>query len=460
MKLNIPWINSRRRFIFAVLIDFFINILFYSFAYSKIFNAYPNFIVPTSISIFWIILSYIFGRYMICKKINVKEISNTLLKAFAIFISCNIVYLTLNWFNKFLYLLFGKSNQFILIEQNQNVFFLKTTFMIAIFSCLIQYFLSIFTHKIYTLNRYWLFYGSEDNLITFKREIFESERDTKFIKINSEINLGTMDFEDIEGIIIGSKVEMNQVDLEKIFYLKSRGLSILNELNWCENKLQRIPPYIINNKFRIIEKFNSIDDSYSIRIKRIGDFIVSLFLLLITFPLNVIIALLIYLEDKGPIFYSQTRTGFRGKKIIIYKFRSMIINAEKSGPQWAKNKDDRITKVGRIIRATRLDELPQLLSVLEGSMSLIGPRPERPEIEQKFIEEIPFYKYRTILKPGISGWAQVNYPYGASLEDTINKLSYDIYYINHISFLFDFLILLKTIKTVFNAKGYKPKIKL
>ena len=135
----------------------------------------------------------------------------------------------------------------------------------------------------------------------------------------------------------------------------------------------------------------------------------------------------------------------------------MIINAEKSGQQWAKNRDNRITKIGRIIRATRLDELPQLLSVLQGTMSLIGPRPERPEIEQKFIEEIPFYKYRTILKPGISGWAQVNYPYGASLEDTV---SYDIYYINHISFLFDLLILFKTIKTVFNAKGYQPKVNL
>jgi len=252
---------------------------------------------------------------------------------------------------------------------------------------------------------------------------------------------------------------MNQVDIEKIFNLKSKGFNIIDELNWCENKLQRIPPYMINNKFKIIEKFNAIDDSYNIRIKRIGDFIISLFLLLITLPLNIIVALLIYLEDKGPIFYSQVRTGFRGKKIIIYKFRSMIIDAEKTGPQWAKNEDKRITRIGKIIRATRIDELPQLLAVLEGTMSLIGPRPERPEIEEKFLKEIPFYKYRTILKPGISGWAQVNYPYGASLEDTINKLSFDIYYINHISFLFDLLILVKTIKTVLNAKGYESKVR-
>ena len=112
----------------------------------------------------------------------------------------------------------------------------------------------------------------------------------------------------------------------------------------------------------------------------------------------------------------------------------MIIDAERYGAQWSSKEDKRVTKVGKIIRATRLDELPQLLSVVEGKMSLIGPRPERPEIEESLLKEIPFYKYRNVIKPGISGWAQVNYPYGASLEDTINKLSYDIYYISHVSF--------------------------
>ena len=137
----------------------------------------------------------------------------------------------------------------------------------------------------------------------------------------------------------------------------------------------------------------------------------------------------------------------------------MVKNAEKSGPQWSQKEDKRITKIGKIIRALRLDELPQLLSVIEGTMSLIGPRPERPEIENKLFKEIPYYKYRHILKPGISGWAQVNYPYGASKEDTVNKLSYDIYYINHISFFLDLFILFKTMKIVFNAKNYKPKSK-
>ena len=154
-----------------------------------------------------------------------------------------------------------------------------------------------------------------------------------------------------------------------------------------------------------------------------GDFTVSLILLLIASPLFILISLLIYLEDGKPIFNSQIRTGFKGKKIRIYKFRSMIKNAEKFGPQWSSSEDLRITKVGKIIRAFRIDELPQLLSTIKGNMSLIGPRPERPEIEKSLLNEIPFYEYRNILKPSISGWAQVNFNYAASKEDTEKKLS-------------------------------------
>ena len=135
----------------------------------------------------------------------------------------------------------------------------------------------------------------------------------------------------------------------------------------------------------------------------------------------------------------------------------MKINAEKDGIQWSQKRDQRITKVGKLIRATRLDELPQLLCVLQGSMSLIGPRPERPEIESKLLKELPYYNYRYIIKPGISGWAQVNYPYGASILDTKIKLSFDIYYIKHFSILLDILILFKTIKMLIHVKGSVPK---
>ena len=145
------------------------------------------------------------------------------------------------------------------------------------------------------------------------------------------------------------------------------------------------------------------------------------------------------------------------KIIKIIKFRSMHVDAEIEGIQWSKNNDKRITRIGRILRALRIDELPQLFCVLLGSMSLIGPRPERPEIEKKLFKKIPYYKSRYILKPGISGWAQVNYHYGASIADTKQKLSYDIYYISNFSFFLDLLIFFKTIKLVLNAKGYKPK---
>ena len=135
----------------------------------------------------------------------------------------------------------------------------------------------------------------------------------------------------------------------------------------------------------------------------------------------------------------------------------MKIDAEKDGIQWSKQTDPRVTRIGKFIRATRIDELPQLFCVINGTMSLIGPRPERPEIEKEFLKDIPYYNFRNILKPGISGWAQVNYPYGASILDSSKKLSFDIYYISHFSILLDLLILFKTIRLVLNAAGSKPK---
>ena len=171
MNMNIPWIISRRRFLLAVFIDFLINFLIYEMLFYREFVAYPNSIVTLSISSFWIILSYVFGRYMIFKKINFKEINKTILKAFTIFLICNLIYLTVNWSNKFLLFLAGNSYEIINIKQLQHVFFMKITLFITIVSCFIQYFLSFFSHRIYSHNKYWLFYGSSNDLIDFRREI-------------------------------------------------------------------------------------------------------------------------------------------------------------------------------------------------------------------------------------------------------------------------------------------------
>ena len=180
-------------------------------------------------------------------------------------------------------------------------------------------------------------------------------------------------------------------------------------------------------------------------------------ILFLSSPIILISSLLIYLEDNGPIFYSQERSGLNKKIIKIYKLRTMYKNAEKKGAQWSTKNDPRITKIGGFLRKTRLDELPQLVTVIKGDMSLIGPRPERPELEKRITKEVPNYDLKFKMIPGLSGWAQVNYPYGASINDTNIKLSYDIFYLFNKSLMVDLLILFKTIRLVFNAKGAIPK---
>ena len=163
------------------------------------------------------------------------------------------------------------------------------------------------------------------------------------------------------------------------------------------------------------------------------------------------------MEDKGPVFYSQKRTGYKGKEFYIWKIRSMKINSEPNGPVWTSRNDSRTLKFGQFLRNTRIDELPQLISVISGDMSLIGPRPERPELEVNLIEKLPNYMYRYQVKPGLSGWAQINYPYGASIEDSKNKLSYDFFYILEYSLFLDIMIFIKTIRVILRGSGSKPK---
>ena len=193
-----------------------------------------------------------------------------------------------------------------------------------------------------------------------------------------------------------------------------------------------------------------------LRIKDVSERLIALFLLIISFPIIFIAGILILIDDGLPIFYSQNRNGSLNKIFKITKLRTMKSDAEKNGAEWSKKNDQRITKVGKFIRRIRIDELPQLILVIKGEMALIGPRPERPEIDSLLSKKIKNYNIRYIVKPGLSGWAQVNYPYGASIQDSKEKFSYDIYYIRNYSNLLDLLILIKTIKMVFNAKGSIP----
>jgi sugar transferase (PEP-CTERM system associated) len=189
-------------------------------------------------------------------------------------------------------------------------------------------------------------------------------------------------------------------------------------------------------------------------VKRVLDVAFATVLFVLATPIMLIAALIIKLESKGPVIFKQVRVGENGHEFNIYKFRSMRQDAEaKSGPVWAGAQDNRVTKVGKFMRKTRIDELPQLVNVLKGDMSFVGPRPERPFFVTKLKEEIPYYNMRTVVKPGLTGWAQIKYPYGATVEDAIEKLQYDIYYIKNMSPLMDIMIFLSTIKVVLTGKG-------
>ena len=192
--------------------------------------------------------------------------------------------------------------------------------------------------------------------------------------------------------------------------------------------------------------------------KRAFDIVTSVVGLVLAAPLMVLSALLLKLESpRDPILYHQERVGLNGETFVVHKFRSMRSDAEaRTGPVWsAGDQDPRITAVGRFMRKTRLDEIPQLWNVLRGDMSLIGPRPERPSFVQQLTKQIPFYGQRHVVKPGVTGWAQVRYTYGASVEDALQKMQYDLYYVKHMSLRFDLLIALETVKTVVLRRGAK-----
>jgi sugar transferase (PEP-CTERM system associated) len=191
-------------------------------------------------------------------------------------------------------------------------------------------------------------------------------------------------------------------------------------------------------------------------IKRLFDIVASLFLLALTWPLMLGATLAIWIESRfrGPVLYRQTRVGFNERLFEVIKFRSMYTDAEKDGvARWAQANDNRITRVGAVLRDTRIDELPQLFNVLRGDMSFVGPRPERPQFVAELSRKIPFYSLRHMTNPGITGWAQICYPYGASEQDAREKLQYDLYYIKNYSFFFDILILLQTVHTVLWGRG-------
>jgi sugar transferase (PEP-CTERM system associated) len=240
--------------------------------------------------------------------------------------------------------------------------------------------------------------------------------------------------------------------LEQFLDCKIQGIPSSDALSFCERELSKIDISILHPSWMLF----SDGFKYSKRRlagKRLFDLALASVFFAVLWPLMLLTAIAVRLDSPGAVLYHQTRVGLNGKLFRIYKFRSMRQDAEKNGAVWAQKNDSRVTRVGAFIRNTRLDELPQLYNVLAGQMSFVGPRPERPEFVSELTEKIPFYDLRHKVKPGLMGWAQLKYPYGASVEDAKNKLQYDLYYTKNHSFLMDMLIMIQTVEIILLGKG-------
>ena len=275
-------------------------------------------------------------------------------------------------------------------------------------------------------------------------------------KINLEGSLVSYALKhNIDEIVVASDDRRNNLPVNDLFACKVRGIEIIELLDFIERETGKIavdliyPSWVIySNGFASVNYLrNSLDWIFNA--------VMAFFLLLVTWPIMLLTVILIKLDEgiKAPVFYSQERVGLDGEPFNIIKFRSMRLDAEKFGAQMASENDPRITKIGNYLRKYRIDELPQIYNVMRGDMGFVGPRPERPQFVQGLIKNVPYYNERHNVKPGLTGWAQLKYPYGATEADSVEKLKYDLYYVKHRSFILDLLILIRTVEIVLFGKG-------
>ena len=261
----------------------------------------------------------------------------------------------------------------------------------------------------------------------------------------------------IDQLVIACDERRNMLPVEHLFKCKTRGIDVIEILDFIEQETGQIAVNLIYPSWVIYANGLNLNQRFRTNLDYKLNVVLAILTLAVTWPLMLITALLIYLEDGrktgASVFYRQLRVGIDGKPFYIVKFRSMRADAEKNGARWATKNDDRVTRVGRVIRKYRIDELPQLLNVLAGDMGFVGPRPERPEFVNQLEKDIPYYKHRHNVKPGLTGWAQLKYPYGSTIEDAQEKLKFDLYYIKHRSLMLDLMILVRTVEIVLFGKG-------
>jgi sugar transferase (PEP-CTERM system associated) len=259
----------------------------------------------------------------------------------------------------------------------------------------------------------------------------------------------------INEIVVGPDNRRGMLPMEELLECKQAGITITDLITFFERELGKVKLNLIDPSWLV---FSTGFDASPLRklSKRIFDIVAALLVLVLTWPLmlGAVIAIRLESGSGAPILYRQDRVGERGKPFPLIKFRSMRTDAEKDGvARWATQQDDRVTRVGRFIRKVRIDELPQLWNVLRGDMSLIGPRPERPQFVDDLARKIRYYELRHCVKPGLAGWAQLNYPYGATEEDAAEKLKYDLFYVKNHNFMLDLMILIQTVEVVVFRRG-------
>ena len=253
--------------------------------------------------------------------------------------------------------------------------------------------------------------------------------------------------EKVDLIVMDKSPEAAKVE---IIPLLEAGTRVMGVVEFWEQYLEKIPPRQVDQSW--LAKLDlRLRDPFSHKLKRLADLVLAVFGLLLSLPLVLPVLMVIAIDSGFPLFFKQTRTGFMGRPYTLYKLRTMKRDAEKKGAEWAREKDQRVTRCGKFLRKWRIDEIPQFWNVVKGEMSIVGPRPERPEFQEELIEKVPHWNCRHLVKPGLTGWAQIRFRYAADTDDSEEKLSFDLYYVKHASLLMDLQIMLSTLRSI--ARG-------
>ncbi|HJR69418.1 MAG TPA: TIGR03013 family XrtA/PEP-CTERM system glycosyltransferase [Gammaproteobacteria bacterium] len=271
--------------------------------------------------------------------------------------------------------------------------------------------------------------------------------------LNSDVDLvDLVEREDVHEIVVAMDDKRQGFPMADLLRCKFAGVDVIEIIGFLERESGKVDVERLNPSWLVFSEGFTRTSARQVA-SRALDLVGGLLLLAVAWPFMILVAVAILIEDGSPVLYRQTRVGLLGRPFELLKFRSMTKEAEAAGAQWAQKGDTRVTKVGKIIRKVRFDELPQVFNIVRGQMSLVGPRPERPEFVDSLARKIPYYQERHCVKPGLTGWAQLQYPYGASEKDALEKLRYDLYYVKNQSFLLDLIILLQTAEVVIWQKG-------